>query len=134
MLLESACDPADEACYALPITDDQPPQLDWRPLIRSICEDVQRGVAPAAIAMRFHRSLATAIEVICKRYSDCPVALCGGVFQNRILAELVAGQRRSHQQPLGLPGMIPPNDGGLAAGQLVIALSRSRSNRGSAPQ
>jgi hydrogenase maturation protein HypF len=134
MLLEAACDVADEACYALPITDDQPPQLDWRPMIRSIYDDVQRGVAPGSIAMRFHRGLAAAIHLVCARFPNQPVALCGGVFQNRVLVELVAGRLHNHNQPLGLPGLIPPNDGGLAAGQLAIALSRLNSDRHSLPR
>jgi hydrogenase maturation protein HypF len=134
MLLEAACDVADETCYSLPITEDQPPQLDWRPMIRSICGDVQRGVAPGSIAMRFHRGLAAAIQLICGRFSDRPAALCGGVFQNRVLVELVAGRFHHHSQPLGLPGMTPPSDGGLAAGQLAIALSRLNSDRASLPR
>jgi hydrogenase maturation protein HypF len=129
MLLEAACDPADEVCYPMPIADEQPPQLDWRPMIRSIYDDVQRGVAPGSIAMRFHRGLAAAIHQVCARFPNQPVALCGGVFQNRVLVELVAGRVRHHNQPLGLPGAIPPSDGGLAAGQLAIALSRLSSER-----
>jgi hydrogenase maturation protein HypF len=134
MLLEAACDVADEVCYALPITDDQPPQLDWRPMIRSIYDDVQRGVAPGSIAMRFHRGLAAAIHLLCARFPNQPVALCGGVFQNRVLVELVAGRLHNQNQPLGLPGLIPPNDGGLAAGQLAIALSRLNPDRHSLPR
>jgi hydrogenase maturation protein HypF len=123
MLLESACDLAEGGSYPLPISDQQPQQLDWRPLVRSICDDVRSAVAPGAIAMRFHRTLAAAITSICQCYSHLPVTLCGGVFQNRILIELVVNRLGKRKQPFGLPGVIPTNDGGLSAGQLAIALS-----------
>lgn len=75
--------------------------------------------------MRFHRGLADAIAAVCGRFSDLPIVFGGGVFQNRLLVELLVENLRWHPQPLGLPGMIPPNDGGLAAGQLAIGLMAS---------
>jgi hydrogenase maturation protein HypF len=53
-----------------------------------------------------------------------PVVLAGGAFQNRLLTELVVERMAEYRQPLGLPGVIPPGDGGLAAGQLAIMTSR----------
>jgi hydrogenase maturation protein HypF len=53
-----------------------------------------------------------------------PVVLTGGVFQNRVLTELVTEMHNDESQPLGLPGTLPPNDGGLAAGQLAVAAAR----------
>jgi hydrogenase maturation protein HypF len=38
-----------------------------------------------------------------------------------LLTELIAELLADGIQPLGLPGIIPPSDGGLAAGQLVVA-------------
>ena len=77
------------------------------------------------MAMRFHRGLAEGICQVCDRYAELPVVLTGGVFQNRVLVELVAERFGASGQPLGLPGRIPPNDGGLAAGQLAIAMARA---------
>jgi hydrogenase maturation protein HypF len=82
------------------------------------------------MAMRFHRGLANAIFNFCRCYSALPVVLGGGVFQNRVLVELLAELFAETDQPLGLPGLIPPNDGGLAAGQLAIAASMARQGRG----
>jgi len=52
--------------------------------------------------------------------------LSGGVFQNRILLEQVAGR-------LGAAGLrvlshrqVPANDGGLSLGQAVVAAARRR--------
>lgn len=46
------------------------------------------------------------------------MTLGGGVFQNRLLVELVAAELAVDGVDVGLPGELPVNDGGLAAGQL----------------
>jgi hydrogenase maturation protein HypF len=73
--------------------------------------------------MRFHRAVATGLLHVAHRFSPRPIVLSGGVFQNRVLVELIAHEHAGAPQPLGLPGSIPPNDGGLAAGQLAVALA-----------
>jgi hydrogenase maturation protein HypF len=142
MRLEAACDEAifanresDELPedYHVPIVPADPAELDWRPLVRALVADCQRGVAPARLAWRFHAALADAIVRVAEQYDPRPVVLGGGVFQNRLLTESIARRFADRSQPLGLPGVIPPNDGGLAAGQLAVGLatlSRSKSLRG----
>jgi hydrogenase maturation protein HypF len=122
MRLESVCDLTDRQEYSLPIDVTDPFQVDWRPMIRQLLDDRRSGVSAGAMAMRFHRGLASAIVTAVDRFSEVPVVLTGGVFQNRILVELIA-ERLELSRPLGLPGIIPVNDGGLAAGQLAIAAS-----------
>jgi hydrogenase maturation protein HypF len=143
MLLESAVDPSEMGAYPLPLCDstdgtdtaiDQSSLtggasieglrasslwLDWRPLVRAILEDSAAHVAAGVMAMRFHRGVAQGIWQVCHRFPDLPVVLGGGVFQNRVLLELLA--ELVPRQRLFLPGTIPPNDGGLAAGQLAAA-------------
>ena len=46
----------------------------------------------------------------------------GGVFQNRLLTTLVADLLRSAGFRVLLHGMIPPNDGGIGAGQALAAM------------
>ena len=120
MLLESQCDRSAEGSYPLPLVDNQ---LDWRPLLQAIINDLLKDVDLASIAMRFHRSLAQAIILVIRAYPQYPVVLTGGCFQNRILVELVH-ELIDDDRRLGLPGVIPCNDGGLAAGQLIIAAAR----------
>lgn len=124
MLLEAACDAAEADAYDFPIQEGDLRELDWRPAVRQIWEDRLQGVEPGRMAMRFHRGLARGIAQFCASYAEFPVVLGGGVFQNRCLVELVAAEIRQGGQELGLPGRIPPNDGGLAAGQLAISLAR----------
>lgn len=121
MCLEAACDPDETDAYQLEINSSSPRQLDWRPVVRDIIRDKRNSISPNVMATRFHRGLANAILEIIKD-AEVPVVLTGGVFQNRVLVEMVAEGWSRHDLPLGLPGQIPPNDGGLAAGQLAIAI------------
>lgn len=126
MQLEASCDLSEAGSYEMPLLQGTPLQLDWRPCILSILQDQEAGVSPGVIAMRFHRGLARGTTRLCQQFSTLPVVLGGGVFQNRCLVELLAEELKQKNQSLGLPGRIPPNDGGLAAGQLAVAIARSK--------
>lgn len=122
MLLEAIADRSEQGAYDLPLQETAAgKEFDWRPMIVAIHTDRQAGVPTSSIAMRFHRALACSILTIAERHSELPVVLTGGVFQNRRIQELVLDYWSGRSQPLGLPGVIPCNDGGLAAGQLAVA-------------
>jgi hydrogenase maturation protein HypF len=122
MMLESAAERDATGSYDFPLRPGESEQLDWRPLFHGLLKDRAAGLAPGVLAMRFHRSVARGIAQICGRFPELPVVLSGGVFQNRLLTELILEDHGVAGQKLGLPGVIPPNDGGLAAGQLAVAL------------
>ncbi len=129
MLLEDLADPAEPGSYHLPLGSAAGggcAELDWRPLVRGAMGDLAMGIAPGAIAMRFHRALARAVWNLAARWIELPVVLSGGVFQNRLLTELVVElfSRHNARQRLLLPGRVPAGDGGLALGQLAIGLAR----------
>jgi hydrogenase maturation protein HypF len=123
MLLEAASDESASGEYEVQVREAEVLELDWRPLIHELLDDLASNIAPSTIAMRFHRGLAAATVAVARRFSPRPIVLGGGTFQNRLLTELIAAGLEGGNQPLGLPGQIPPNDGGLAAGQLAIALA-----------
>jgi hydrogenase maturation protein HypF len=131
MLLESACcwpmngDEADDiGPYTLPVVGSEPAELDWRPLVAEVVANCRGGTPTSQIARRFHAALAGAVIAVARTYPELPIVLSGGVFQNRVLTELIARRFAAWPHCLGLPGDIPPGDGGLAAGQLVVALAR----------
>jgi hydrogenase maturation protein HypF len=124
MRLEAAADPDAKGWYDFPLSESELPELDWRPAFAGILADCRRGIDSGTMAMRFHRTLAHGITRVCRHWNELPVVLGGGVFQNRLLTELIVEMHNDKYQPLGLPGVIPPNDGGLAAGQLAIAAAR----------
>lgn len=121
MWLEAAANRAADGAYELPVRKGRLWTLDWRPLITAILADRLAGEDRGTMAMRFHRAVAAGIVSICRHWSSLPVVLTGGVFQNRLLSELVLEESAGDTRPWGLPGVIPPGDGGLAAGQLAVA-------------
>jgi hydrogenase maturation protein HypF len=130
MMLEAACTSNTEAAYHCALEGSDPTIVDWRPMIRELLADCAAGLAPQFIAARFHRGLAQAIAAVCRRYRQFPVVLSGGVFQNCALVECVHQLFEGSGQALGLAGRIPPNDGGLAVGQLAVGLARTSRARG----
>ncbi len=118
--LEAACDHDELSTYEFTISDDEPFQIDWRPVLVAIAHDIEH-VSPQRIAMKFHRAVARLIVQIAKRYSEVSCVLCGGVFQNRVLLELIQEMAEASTIDIRMPGLIPVNDGGLAVGQLIAA-------------
>jgi hydrogenase maturation protein HypF len=115
---------ADE-CYPFYITEitDRSPLspriLDVKPLIVAILEDLRAGVGQAAIAARFHHTLARVIVSLAVSSQVPRVALTGGCFQNRLLLELTVKQLTDAGIRPFWHREIPPNDGGIALGQLI---------------
>jgi hydrogenase maturation protein HypF len=100
-------------------------QLDWLPLMSALVEDVRAGVPPADSAAVFHQSLAAAVAALCGEIGresgiGC-VVLSGGVFQNRLLSETLATLLEKDGFTVYTHRLVPPNDGGLALGQAMIA-------------
>ncbi|MDQ3729181.1 MAG: carbamoyltransferase HypF [Actinomycetota bacterium] len=103
--------------------------LDPRPAIRSIVADLDRDEPAPTIAARFHNGLASATaaaaERVCREQSLDLVALSGGVFQNRLLAERTLDALDAASLEALMPVALPPNDGGIAFGQVAVAAARS---------
>lgn len=95
--------------------------LDWSPLVAAVIADRQRGMAIGVISAKFHNALAEAIVAVAERIGESRVALSGGCFQNRYLTgRTVARLRAAGFQPYWHQ-RVPPNDGGIALGQIVAA-------------
>jgi hydrogenase maturation protein HypF len=86
-----------------------------------VLDDRAKGSAPEVIARRFHRSLAEQVGAVAVRLGARRVVLSGGCFQNRLLLELAAGELRDAGVEVHRHRRVPPNDGGLALGQLAAA-------------
>ena len=73
------------------------------------------------IASKFHNTLVESIISIAKRVGEERVVLSGGCFQNKYLTERkIHRLQREGFQPYWHQ-RIPPNDGGLALGQIFAA-------------
>jgi hydrogenase maturation protein HypF len=95
--------------------------LDWEPLIRSLVADFTSGFPVAVLAARFHNTLAETIVAVAERLGDRTVALSGGCFQNRYLTERVVQRLTEAGYSPHWHQRVPPNDGGIALGQIMAA-------------
>ena len=86
------------------------------------------GENPDKLAYYFHRTLARQICAACFRVSEDTglrtAALSGGVFQNRLLLDLVQSELEEAGFKVLIHSLLPPNDGGIALGQAVAAMYR----------
>ena len=81
----------------------------------------------------FHRALADEILAACEEAERQTrirkVALSGGVFQNRLLLELVDDGLTEMGFEVLKHSLIPPNDGGIALGQAVYGMAYVQRHR-----
>lgn len=92
--------------------------FDWRPMIRAI---VAEGGAASQISTRFHNTLVAAGVEIARRVGEPKVVLTGGCFQNKYLTEHFIAELRAAGFTPYWHQRVPPNDGGIALGQIVAA-------------
>ncbi len=127
MQLEQAAEPWMSAAYPVrlleaPGPDGQPlVDVDWRPAIAGVLADLQRGATASAVAGRFHLTLAQMVGAVAEWVGLGRVVLAGGCFQNAALATLAARELRARRFGVIAASRIPPNDGGLAVGQALVA-------------
>jgi hydrogenase maturation protein HypF len=95
--------------------------LDWEPTIRGVVRDVRDGVAAGRISLRFHNTLVEMIVAVAERAGERRVLLSGGCFQNLYLVERTIARLRAAGLEPFWHQRIPPNDGGIAIGQLLAA-------------
>jgi hydrogenase maturation protein HypF len=98
--------------------------LDWQPLIEAVLQDVRQGVSSSIMAARFHNSLIEHILAVAQIVGESRVALSGGCFQNRLLTERVAGRLSEAGCTVLLHRQVPPNDGGISLGQVIVATAQ----------
>jgi hydrogenase maturation protein HypF len=118
-------DPEAAGAYPLPLRRAmQPWVLDWEPLVEALLEDLERCIPPAHAAARALNALVEGIVEVARHAGAATVALTGGCFQNRWL--LKGAERRLSKEGFVVlrHRRIPPNDGGIAAGQVMVAAAR----------
>uniref|UniRef100_A0AAU2JZK8 Carbamoyltransferase n=1 Tax=Streptomyces sp. NBC_00049 TaxID=2903617 RepID=A0AAU2JZK8_9ACTN len=114
--------------FALRVPPDPgggPVTADPAPVLAAVVADVRAGTDPALIAARFHASVAALVGRLCalarERHGLDTVALTGGVFANTLLSSACARTLRASGFTVLRHGRVPPNDGGLSLGQLMVA-------------
>jgi hydrogenase maturation protein HypF len=136
MMLEQIAAPVAAGAYPFTLVegrgDDGAPlvELDWRPVIRGVLDDLRRGTAASAVAGRFHATMARMIAAMAEWMGLSRVVLTGGCFQNAALLSLAARELGKGRFEVVTHCRIPPNDGGLAVGQAMVAAHQLLEGRG----
>jgi hydrogenase maturation protein HypF len=97
------------------------PGGDWGALIQAVMADQSAGAAVPLIAARFHNALVNWILEVAAKTRLKQVVFSGGVFQNRYLTERAAAALESRGFEVHTHQRVPPNDGGIALGQVVMS-------------
>jgi hydrogenase maturation protein HypF len=95
--------------------------LDWSPMVETILSDVNRGAAIGEISAKFHNALVEAMVAVARRAGQSRVVLSGGCFQNRYLTERAVRRLQAEGFRPYWHQRVPPNDGGIALGQVIAA-------------
>lgn len=125
MLLESIINPTITGSYDYEINGDV---ISFGKTIRGILCDIRSGNTEGEISTRFHNTIAQAVikgvKIISQRNGIKRVVLSGGTFQNKYLSEKIINGLSNEKYLVYFHNKVPPNDGGLALGQVAVAAAR----------
>ena len=128
MMLEFAADSEEIGTYSYGIIEKDKLVIDWQPITISIINDIRKDVDASIISARFHNTLAKIILDITKKSEVNKVVLSGGCFQNAMLTERTINLLRENNYQVYWHQRIPPNDGGIALGQIAASLMKNNSS------
>jgi hydrogenase maturation protein HypF len=104
-------------------------EIDPRPVLAAVVGDRRTGVPAAAIAAGFHAALAQAVAEVAAAArvgtGATTVGLTGGVFQNAVLATGARARLEDRGFRVLTHSLVPPNDGGIALGQVAVVAARA---------
>ena len=115
---------ATDAAYSFELVDGG--SLDWAPMIRAIVDETLAGMVAGVVSAKFHNTLTEMMVRVAKASGEEKVVLSGGCFQNRYLTERAVRRLREEGFRPYWHQRVPPNDGGIALGQ-VVAAAREKS-------
>jgi hydrogenase maturation protein HypF len=110
------------APYALPLVSREGVWIaDTTVLLGEVLDDLARGTEAPIVARRFHEALVALGVELAERAGSASVVLTGGCFQNRLLHEGLVARLSRAGHSVYTARAVPPNDGGIAVGQIFVA-------------
>lgn len=112
--------------YAFAVKHGEPTaMIDPAPVLTAVVADLRAGVPAGVIGARFHHAVAELIVNLADVAvaGTRTIALSGGVFQNALLLKLALRGLREREFEVITHQRVPPNDGGIALGQLLVGNS-----------
>jgi len=107
--------------YGFKIEGSSPLLIDWVPLFRELILDLEKGLSPSQVAVKFHNTLVQIILEVARIVKREKIVLSGGVFQNSYLTEETCRILQKAHFRVFLHQKVPPNDGGISLGQVIMA-------------
>ncbi len=129
IFLESIADPNVKERYEYSIEKSEDSfQIITKSILQQIQEDLQKGISPNIISGKFHNTViafSTEMALLSReKYGNKKVVLSGGCFQNAVLTEGLIQSLESNKFEVYSHHQVPPNDGGIALGQLAVAMAK----------
>ena len=129
MKLEALADESFSEYYHFSF-DKQQSLIEVDMIIEGIVKDIQEMKSKEYISSKFHFTIAKMVFDLCIKMKNesgiDAVALSGGVFQNVVLVNMIKRVFSSSELKLFWNEKVPPNDAGIALGQVYSYLLRSR--------
>jgi len=114
-----------EGLYPVTVPERGECIIPQNPIIHGVVSDLRQGVDRGTIIRKFHNTLVTVFADVClklrKERGLNRVCLSGGVFQNVFLLENLEKALSALGFEVYTHSMVPPNDGGIALGQVIVA-------------
>jgi hydrogenase maturation protein HypF len=129
-LLESVADPESSGSYAFEVAyEDDQVVVNVGPTFHGMLQSLACADPVPQIAMRFHNTVARFTAVTCGLVRGMTgitqVCLSGGCFQNALLLLRTRAELERRGFEVFTHARVPPNDGGIALGQAVVAAARA---------
>ncbi|MGI8668821.1 MAG: carbamoyltransferase HypF [Aridibacter sp.] len=122
---EALMDESGTEFYSFELVENDTILINWKNLIQAVAEDILNEMPIPRISAKFHNAVANLILNLSfkmrEKFGLNQVALSGGCFQNVALLQKAISLLTANDFEVFTHKKVPPNDGGLALGQAVIA-------------
>ncbi len=129
MALEAIIEKGTENRYNFEIIESGSGSFEIDPgiMIRELVADIEGGIGAGIASAKFHNCIAEAMLAMAKKARESEklntVALSGGVFCNRYLANRLVKLLKKNNFCVLFNRRVPCNDGGISLGQAAIAVN-----------
>ncbi|MEV3816276.1 carbamoyltransferase HypF [Aeromonas salmonicida] len=108
--------------FGLSKSAEGPLQIEWAELLNTLINERRKSTSTASLAAGFIHAVSALVIALAECFPGYPVALGGGVFQNRVLMDQLVPALEAAGRQVLTSETLPLNDGGIAAGQLWFAI------------